>query len=29
MEKIIPLKAKFLMDENPQAVILDVRSFEE
>lgn len=29
MEKVIPLKAKILMDENKDAIILDVREFEE
>ncbi len=29
MKKIIPLEAKFMMDENPDAVILDVRNLEE
>ncbi len=29
MEKIIPLKAKYIMEDNPDAVILDVRRFDE
>ncbi|MBR6328409.1 MAG: rhodanese-like domain-containing protein [Lachnospiraceae bacterium] len=29
MEKIIPLKAKFIMDENEDAVVLDVRNLDE
>ena len=29
MEKIIPLKAKFIMDENEDDVVLDVRNLDE
>ena len=29
MKKIIPLEAKFMMDENPDAIVLDVRDLEE
>jgi len=29
MEKIIPLRAKYIMDDDPDAVILDVRDLDE
>ena len=29
VEKLIPLKAKYIMDDNPDAVILDVRDLDE